>query len=163
MTFSPSSSALAAAKTMIANERTSMKKTILNEVDDIVELVKEDIIEDAEILDPELVEAEKIKEEESDAIKSSDKIIENENNGKMSKKSKRKEKAARTSKTSNERLVEICKNIFQAEPIIDNHGEHSTKRSNSWRFKKIEDIDLVTEEFNCKLKIVKDKLCLIQR
>ena len=103
MTFSPSSSALAAAKTMISNDRSSMKKTILNEVDDIVELVKEDIIEDAEILDPELVEAEKIKEEESDAIKSSDKIIEDENNGKMSKKSKRKEKAPRTSKTSNER------------------------------------------------------------
>ena len=47
--------------------------------------------------------------------------------------------------------------------VPDNHEELGSKRSNSWKFKKIEGIDLVTQELNCKFKIIKDKLCLIQR
>ena len=64
---------------------------------------------------------------------------------------------------SDVRLIAIIRNIFRAQPILDNNGELGTKRSNSWKFKKIEGIDLVTQELNCKFKIIKDKLCLIQR
>ena len=89
MAFLPSSSALAAAKTIISNEKHSMKKSFLNEVDNMVELIKEEVIDDEDILDPELIDAEKIIEEESNAIKSSADLVEKE---KVSKKTSRKKK-----------------------------------------------------------------------
>ena len=89
MAFLPSSSALAAAKTIISNEKHSMKKSFLNEVDNMVELIKEEVIDDEDILDPELIDAEKTIEEESKAINSSDDLVEKE---KVSKKTSRKKK-----------------------------------------------------------------------
>ena len=88
MAFLPSSSALAAAKTIISNEKHSMKKSFLNEVDNMVDLIKEEVIDDEDILDPELVDAEKTIEEES--------------NEKVSKQTDRKKKEKGHSKSIKE-------------------------------------------------------------